>query len=1144
MKSIAPYFFRITTAILFVSLAKPFPSHAQNANPIPPLVEKSQVESRLKQIEENTSLDAEIKATTLETLQKALEQISINASWRTKIEELNVQLAEAPANIESLQAQLGNPLSSYITEIDISTQTLDESTQLSGQLEQQLTVTRDELSRLESESSQRKERRRLMPDLQNAAFVRLQEAKSARDNNPLSDASELAEAQQWFNSVKVQSIENELAFYNLETQGFDLRSKLRNLRMDVATRHIAQLEKDLKKLQDEIASKRRIHAKQAAIDARKALLEAGNAPPQIRTLAEELATEISALADERLSSEGILNKIEMTNSAIKKTESESSEIANEFAKARHRVDVAERSSIVGTMLRTQKAKLPSEYDYRRKLHQYEAELTDTQFKILEYEEQRRALNDLEGNINDILLESAPNVNEEQKKSLTKLLKDLFESKRSTIETYLDDLDLYSEKLVEVQSEIQQLITATTEFRTYINERILWAKSGSMIHHSDITHIIATTIWLVSLDNLDGLRIALVKDSQANALLYAFTAFSILLLITQFRRMNRYFSDEAEQAQKGSCVSLKPTVKVLILTPVYPLAIPAIFMFIGWRLNATLDTTEYVRSVGMGLFTVGLFWWIIGTICTILAPTGIGPSHFDWAKQPSLHIAKLLWRVMPILLVLLFFIMVVQSQQNIEWQETFGRIFYVAHTSVLLFIANRLLKQRGGPIFDLIDMRRGKGHLTMRRYWHFIVVFGILALIALALAGYFYSALQVTLAIEETLVAILLAIIMAELIMRWAMLARRKGAIAQRKMRLSESGSAIQHDDDKATLALADKQTARMVWISCVFLVLGLVGIIWNDMFPAIRFLDEIKISEYTTEVTYETPNPEVEGEMLLETSNVRQEVTLRHLVIALVYALLTLLAMRNLPGFLEIAILQNTSLGTGERYAIRTLVSYVILFVGIIFTFNNIGLQWSQLQWLVAALSVGLGFGLQEIFANFVSGLVILFERPIRVGDTVTVGTTSGVVSKIRIRATHIIAFNRQELIVPNKDFVTNQLINWNLTDQILRVEVPVGIAYGSDTDTARKLIMEVANNNPLVLTNPKPEVFFVSFGDNTLNFELRVFSPSVEHLFVIRDQMHTGIDKAFREAGIGIAFPQRDLHIRSIESTILEQFARMQKED
>ena len=160
-----------------------------------------------------------------------------------------------------------------------------------------------------------------------------------------------------------------------------------------------------------------------------------------------------------------------------------------------------------------------------------------------------------------------------------------------------------------------------------------------------------------------------------------------------------------------------------------------------------------------------------------------------------------------------------------------------------------------------------------------------------------------------------------------------------------------------------------------------------------------------------------------------------------------MVAFRNIPGLLEIAVLQRLPLETSARYAVTTLASYAIILVGVVMGAGSLGLRWNQIQWLATALTFGLAFGLQEIFANFVAGLIILFERPLRVGDIVTVDDVTGVVSRVRIRATTITNWDRKEFVVPNKEFITGKLLNWTLSDQVNRIVINVGIAYGSDTD-------------------------------------------------------------------------------------------------
>ena len=177
---------------------------------------------------------------------------------------------------------------------------------------------------------------------------------------------------------------------------------------------------------------------------------------------------------------------------------------------------------------------------------------------------------------------------------------------------------------------------------------------------------------------------------------------------------------------------------------------------------------------------------------------------------------------------------------------------------------------------------------------------------------------------------------------------------------------------------------------------------------------------------------------------------------------LTVVAARNLPGLLEIGLLSKVNMDAASRYAITSVSRYAIVLVGIIVGLGLLGLRWGQLQWMAAALTVGLGFGLQEIFANFVSGLILLFERPFRVGDVITVNNLDGTVTRIRTRATTILDFDNKEIVVPNKTFITGQLVNWTLSDETTRITIKVGVDYGTDPALVHKLLLQAADRWPI----------------------------------------------------------------------------------
>jgi len=368
-----------------------------------------------------------------------------------------------------------------------------------------------------------------------------------------------------------------------------------------------------------------------------------------------------------------------------------------------------------------------------------------------------------------------------------------------------------------------------------------------------------------------------------------------------------------------------------------------------------------------------------------------------------------------------------------------------------------------------------------------------------------------------------------LFVRWLTVAQHRFTVqeSEKLKRLTE-----QQDQDKETSGLARESENTVVnekrkqfffqisqWqqvlhvgnaVRMVLLVVGL-WYLWNDMLPAFHML----------------------GESVLWSASQNEAVTLEAAAMALTVLILTAVVARNVPGLLEIFILRRLPIDRGMRFAVTTICRYILVIIGTAFAFGQIGFGWSKIQWLVAAMTVGLAFGLQEIFANFVSGLIILLDQPIRVDDIVTVGDVTGRVTRIKIRATTLRQWDERELIVPNKEFITGRLVNWTLSDSILRREFSVGVAYGSDIHKAEKILYEIATANPKIIDDPKPVVIFTGFGDSTLDFVLRVYISGVENIVPVWHGVNCAIDDAFRKANITIAFPQRELHLHTVDANI-----------
>ena len=244
---------------------------------------------------------------------------------------------------------------------------------------------------------------------------------------------------------------------------------------------------------------------------------------------------------------------------------------------------------------------------------------------------------------------------------------------------------------------------------------------------------------------------------------------------------------------------------------------------------------------------------------------------------------------------------------------------------------------------------------------------------------------------------------------------------------------------------------------------------------------------------------------------------------------IVVLFSRLVRRLLRTRVLAHTKLEIGLQYAIARIVSYVVLVLGFAVGLETVGVDLKSLAFIAGALGVGIGFGLQNIVSNFVSGLIILGERPIQIGDRVDLGdNTVGRVMHIGARATHVLTNDNIMIIVPNSEFISGRVVNWTHVDPRVRFRVGVGVGYGSDVRVVEKLLLEVAAAHKHVLKDPAPSVVFKEFGDSLLNFELRVWSAEMAHnQGALESQLNFAIWEKFKQHNIEIPFPQRDLHVK-----------------
>ncbi|WP_340153016.1 mechanosensitive ion channel domain-containing protein [uncultured Marivirga sp.] len=257
--------------------------------------------------------------------------------------------------------------------------------------------------------------------------------------------------------------------------------------------------------------------------------------------------------------------------------------------------------------------------------------------------------------------------------------------------------------------------------------------------------------------------------------------------------------------------------------------------------------------------------------------------------------------------------------------------------------------------------------------------------------------------------------------------------------------------------------------------------------------------------------------------------TLLTLMFIIISSILLVFLSKRLSRILVKRVLNRYIKDTGVSDSIGTIFRYSVIVIGFITIFQSAGFDLSTLGLLAGALGVGIGFGLQNVTNNFISGIIILFERPIKVGDRIEVGDINGDVHSISMRSTTVITNDNISVIVPNSEFINSQVINWSHNDRRVRFKFPVGVSYNEDPEKVRAVVLEVANNHPGVLTEPAPDLWFEGYGDSSLDFNLTVWTSSfIQRPGVFKSQLYYDIFKKFSEHNIEIPFPQRDLHLKS----------------
>lgn len=598
------------------------------------------------------------------------------------------------------------------------------------------------------------------------------------------------------------------------------------------------------------------------------------------------------------------------------------------------------------------------------------------------------------------------------------------------------------------------------------------------------------------------------------LLVAGTLFGILL--RHRMRLPATLGSLAQPLLRVRSDRYRHTLRALFATGFGALALPLPMALIGWLLRQAGEPGKFSDSLGQALLATagGLFFYRF--LHWLVADNGLAHKHFRWtrARRDAITAALpwFLYLMLPaqLLLTLAF----VRGQEPAV--DTVGRLILVLICGVGAFMSWRLLAPGALWTFrGVVDPEPSQ----VRRALRTGLMAGLIAIAALALAGYVLTAATL---VHSLWLSLLLAIVLAifhGMVSRWFLLGERRLAL-RRSDAKRESTSEQATDTTDASIGIeptvdpesealsiqsVSQQTRRLLRaLIAILMTLGLLWV-WSDVLPALDRLNSIVLWNVSTGT----------GSALS-----LSPISLAAVLGGLLTLVFTIVAARNLPGLVELGLLSRIHIDAGTRYAITSISRYLIVIAGTLIGLSLFGVRWSQLQWLAAGLTVGLGFGLQEIFANFISGLIVLFERPYRVGDTITIGEVEGRVTRIRTRATTVLDADNREVVVPNKTFITSRFVNWTLSDTVTRVVFKLSLAQDADPQQVRDLLLDLARSEPMVMTQPAPGCWFTQISANTYDFELRLFVAELGHRSRVRDELNRRIVAAMEAASLATSRP------------------------
>jgi potassium efflux system protein len=807
-------------------------------------------------------------------------------------------------------------------------------------------------------------------------------------------------------------------------------------------------------------------------------------------------------------------------------------LETDFATNKKRFEYTSFTEAIGLTLRTQRLKLPT-------VDLHAANSSARQRRMSEISEAQIALDQMLSELSfpqalvQSLAGSVSLPTDADRQALNSKIQELIANRIEIVEKLKSGYNRIFKLLQDIEFTTRTIVSTARKFGELLDRHLLWTRSSKRLSTTDLLNLRPAFKWAFEAGAWHQLIRDLSRSLQQHQIIWPVGVIIALALLLGRRRTSRKLNDINTWVQQQPLQdSISLSFKALGLTVLLAVIWPFIMAFPAVVLLKLQQIAPHTRATASGLLAAAQTLLILSLLYHISRKNGLAHLHFRWAESTrQTFIGNLRWFI-PIAVVCHFIVPALDSIPTPEYSNALATFTLIVWSVAVVVILARILRFKGGVTSALLQ-KHPKSTLARLRYVWFPLVISIpLFILYLTVQGYYYSALKIDQLMSLTTILIFGLIILNDMVLRLLMLTRRKIALQKARIaRQLQQEKQADSDSDPAPAASDADQTSPMestigmeaigeqtrTLLKTVIFFLGLIGlwVIWEPISPAFGILQNVNLWSYTA---------------VVDGASQLRAITLADTAMAIMVITITVIAVRNLPGLLEMILLNWLPMDPGARYAYAAIFRYTLTAAGIIIALNSVGIRWSSLRWLVAALGVGIGFGLQEIVANFICGLIILFERPVRVGDIVTVGTTEGIVTKIRIRATTIRDWDLKELLVPNKEFITTRLLNWSLSDRVTRLLVAVGVAYGSDVDKAFTLMQAAAAEHELVLADPEPVTSFDAFGDNALTLTLRAYlSPAgTDNLIKTKTDLHKAINQKFADAGIEISFPQRTVHLGS----------------